>query len=99
MLLVEPQVALVVEVPEAGAGRLDRTPAAMNDLGAGREENAAAPGAQRGAEVHVLLVHEIPLVEEAGIENGLPVREQTCAGDPVHVSLSRDETCDVPPPE
>ena len=41
----------------------NRSAAQVHDLGRGREEDAAAPRAQRGAEVDVLLVHEVALVE------------------------------------
>ena len=89
------EVAPVVQRPKAAPDG-DRASAQMHDLGSRREENPAAARAQRRTEIHVLLVHEIALVEQPRIQCRLPADEQARAGHPVHVPLTRNEPADVP---
>jgi hypothetical protein len=82
---------LGVERPLAGAvgprrrrrRRLARPAAEVRHGHGRREADPAAAGAQRGAEVDVLEVHEIALVDEADRLGGVAPDQQARAGDPV----------------
>ena len=62
---------------------------------AGDEEHPAAPRADGGAEIDVLRVHEVPLVEQAhGFGVGAP-HEQAGAADPVDVARTSRQPLDI----
>ena len=65
VLGVEGPVAVALG-PIGGRRRgLPRAPAQVGDRDVGREQYASSPGPQRGAEVDILEVHEVALVEQA----------------------------------
>src|SRR5690348_4143793 len=102
MLLVERDLAAPIGLGSGGASRQPRPSAQVGYGGAWREEHPSSPLPQRRADVHVLGVHEIALVEKA---YGLQVRtpdQQAGAADPIHLALAPREAFDVagnrPPP-
>src|SRR4029453_11172628 len=65
VLGVEGPMAVAVSPIRRRRGGLTRAPAQMGDRDVGREQDASSPRPQRGAEVDVLEIHEIALVEQA----------------------------------
>src|SRR5687768_9773260 len=65
MLGVERAVAVAVGTRRGCRCRPPGAAAQMGDDDVGREQDAPAAGTQRGAEVDVLQIHEVALVEEA----------------------------------
>src|SRR3954462_15643997 len=65
VLGVEGPVAVPVGARRGRRSALAGSAAQVGDDDVGDEQDAPAAGAQRGAEVDVLEVHEVPLVEQA----------------------------------
>jgi hypothetical protein len=63
----------------------------MNDLGMRREQDPPSSGTDRRTEVDVFFVHEIPFIEQSGIDRFLASHEQACTGDPVDEALLADQ--------
>ena len=69
----------------------------MCDPGRRREQDPAAARAQRRAEVDVLFIHEVPLVEQARFKGRVAAGEEAGAAHPVHLALARDQSIDIAP--
>src|SRR5687768_8019101 len=89
VLLVERQVAAAIggvhRSRDGGAGAA----AQVGDRRRRREQHAAAARADRRAEIHILGVEEVALVEQAGRFGVGAMDQQRRAADPVHVTLLR----------
>src|SRR5436190_242573 len=81
--------------PTTANATIVRAAALVDDLHVGREQHPAAPAPDRGAEIHVLRVHEIPFVEQADRLGITPPHEQTGAAHPVGVATLPRERLDV----
>src|SRR5687767_12966936 len=75
-----------------------RLAAAMGDNDVGVEEDLSAAGAESDAEIDVLCVHEIALVEQADGFEVLPPGKQAGAADPLALAAGArpllDASCD-----
>ena len=89
VLLVERHLAAAVGAAGLSPAPPPRRASQVHHFGVGREQNPAAGGAQRRAEIHVFRVQEIALVEEAGGQRVRAPDQQARAADPVGI---------VPPP-
>src|SRR5262245_55303677 len=97
VFLVEGQVTAIVLRQRTIANGPARAASQMHDLRERGEKDPAAARAERGAQVHVLFVKEVTLVERPACRSGLAADEQTGAADPVDLALARHQTGHVPP--
>ena len=67
----------------------------MHDLGVGREEHPSSASPDRRAEVDVLRVHEVPLVEQSGRLRVCSPYEQARAADPVDLARTASQAGDI----
>ena len=87
VLAVEGQLAVAVAPAGHGGGRRAGSSAQMRDGDVRGIQDVMPRGAQGRAEVHVLAVHEIALVEQPDLLGGRPAHEQAGAAHPVHELL------------
>src|SRR5438552_12229056 len=83
MLLVEGEMAAAIGRPRACRRREHGAAAQVHDLDRRGEKDAASPGSNGGAEIDVLRVHEVALVEQTDRFRIRPANEKTRAADPV----------------
>src|SRR5947207_1400887 len=88
VLFVEGQLAAAVCLVGGGRGRCTRLPTLVDDLGRGGEKHLPSTAADRRAEVHVLQIHEIALVQQAHFLRGITANEQARTRYPVHVTFT-----------
>src|SRR5262245_41136853 len=92
VLFIERDMASIVL---RGPAPARRSPAKVNDLRGRCEEDAAAARAERRAEIDILLVQEVPFVEQARGDGRVALHQQTRAADPIDLAGSRNQTPDV----
>src|SRR6188474_1451547 len=83
VLLVERQLTAAVMVSGGCGAGAPRPAAKVDDLGGRREVHLAAIRAYRRAEVHVLAVHEVPLIEQPRGLGMAPPDEEAGGGHPI----------------
>ena len=88
-------MALVVSVGSSSRPTRGRASAAVDHVGRRREEHRPAVRADCGAEVHILLVHEVAFVEESDCLGIRAPHEEARTAHPVDHALASGESLDV----
>ena len=94
VFFVKRDPAASVRLASGGRGAARRPSSKMHDLDVWRKQDPPTTGAQCRAEVHVLRVHEVPLVEAADrLRVGAP-HEEARAADPIRILPAARELFD-----
>src|SRR6476620_7125319 len=96
VFFVEREMAAAVREVRGGRRRRARTSPKVDDLGRRREQHPVPPRAYCRAEIHVLGVEKVALVEEARGFRGIAPDEQARPADPVDISLAPPAPLDPP---
>ena len=83
---VERELTAAVVLGGGGGVGAPGSAAQMDDLRQRGEIDRAAVGAHGCAEIHILAIHEVPLVEESRCFGVAPAHKQAGTADPVDLS-------------